>query len=45
MPQRVAMLQVSTNDACSSCAQPLRWRLGAQLLVDDLVFGRGVVSM
>ena len=23
----------------------LRWRLGAQLLVDDLAFGRGVVSM
>ena len=22
----------------------LRWRLGSQLLVDDLVFGRGVVS-
>ena len=21
-----------------------RWRLGAQLLVDDLAFGRGVVS-
>ena len=24
--------------------QPLRWRLGAQLFVDDLAFGRGVVS-
>ena len=25
--------------------QPLRWRLGAQLFVDDLASGRGVVSM
>ena len=24
--------------------EPLRWRLGSQLLVDDLAFGRGVVS-